>query len=405
MTTLRLLAVAAALLGGATLHAASRLTNVSVRSTTGSGADTLIVGFTISGSGGKSVLVRGVGPTLASFNVGGAATDSELRLFNAASATPIAENDNWGGAPSIATTGAAVGAFALPTGSLDAAVLATLTPGSYSAHVSAKSSTGIALVEAYDADPPTSAAQLTNVSARSVAGTDAAVLTVGFAISGDTPKTVLIRAVGPTLAGFGVSGTVANPQLRLFSGRGTTLGTNDDWLAAAGWAAAAASVGAFALGTNSRDAVLLVRLNPGSYTAQASGVNNTTGVALIEVYDVANPPATSVVLQPVETLVPPFPVAPTPGVSVAPRVLLQARPAYPFEMRRAGITGEAVIEFVVDVDGRVINAYALRATDVSFAEAALAAVRQWTFEPGRNSAGAAVQTRLQVPIIFTLNEV
>lgn len=384
-----------------TTHAASRLTNVSVRSTAGSGSDTLIVGFSIAGTGSKSMLVRGVGPTLAAFNVTNPVADPQLRLFNQAN-TAIVTNDNWGGDPALANLATSVGAFALPANSRDAAFVATLAPGSYSAHLESNTNNGIALVEAYDADTATASAHIRNVSARSTAGTGAAVLTIGFSISGDVPKTVLIRAVGPSLVPLGVDGALANPQLRLFSPTRAVIGLNDDWPSAAGWSAAFTAAGAFQLTTNTRDAVLLVNLPPGTYTAQASGVNNTSGVALIEVYDVANPPAASYVLRPVENT-DPFPPVDLPRGGSVPAVLTQARPQYPFELRRAGISGEALIDFVVNSEGRVQNAFALRATDVLFAESALAAVRQWTFRPGLLN-GQPINTHMQVPIVFTLNE-
>jgi TonB family protein len=387
-------------------HPASQLTNISVRAGSGADASTLIVGFTIAGSGSKSMLVRGIGPTLSVFNVPSPLADPELRLF-AQGGAEVASNDNWGGSPAIAGAAAAVGGFALPSGSLDAAVLAPLPVGSYSAHLTARSGTGVALVEAYDTDGALSSAQISNLSARCLAGTGGNVLTVGFAISGDTALTVLIRAVGPSLAAFGVNGTLANPQLRLFSGRGSVIGSNDDWLAAAGWSAAFSAVGAFPLATNTRDATLLVSLAPGSYTAQTSGADNASGVALIEVYAVPNPPASSLVLRPVDNSAqgtPPGSISGGVGQGgTLPAVLTQARPVYPFDLRAAGIVGEALIDFIVDVDGRVVNAFVLRATDARFGESALAAVRQWIFRPGRNAAGRAVPTLMQVPIVYTLN--
>ncbi len=386
----------------ALVRADSRLTNISVRSSAGSGADTLIVGFTIGGAGSKQMLLRGVGPTLTTFGLTGVVTDPELRLFNSAGAA-ITSNDNWDSADSITLVGDSVGAFRLPANSRDAALLLDLAAGSYSAHLVANSGQGIALVEGYDTGTGTPTAQISNISTRSVAGTGAAVLTIGFGISGDTPKTVLIRAVGPTLAGFGVTGALANPQLRLFSTRGNELGYNDDWFTTAGWAPAFTSVGAFSLGnTTTRDAVLLVNLPPGSYTAQASGVGNTSGVALIEVYDVPAAPPGSFVFHPVENTTPPgFPRGTTAATNAVPT--FQARPTYPFEARRAGVPGEALIEFAVGVDGRVSDAFVVRSHDIEFAASALAAVRQWTFQPARNAAGQPVVMVFQVPIVFTLN--
>ncbi len=399
--TLPLLALL--VIAAAPAFAASRLTNVSVRTTAGTGADTLIVGFSLSGSGTKQMLVRGIGPALTPFGVAGVVADPRLQLFNSTGIS-IATNDDWGGAPTIATAFTAVGAFALPPASRDAAILTALPPGSYSAHLVPTGGPGIALVETYDADGTAPTAQISNVSARSLAGTGAAVLTVGFAIAGDVRKTLLIRAVGPTLAAFGVDGTLANPELRLFSARGSELGLNDDWPTGAGWSPAFTAVGAFPLAPGTRDAVLLVSLAPGTYTAQARGVGGTSGVALIEVYDVPTPPAASFVLQPVENLTAPFPRTPTATATVNPVVITQARPIYPFDLRRAGLTGEVLVDFIVEPTGRVSGAYVRRANDVQLADAALAAVSQWTFRPGTNAAGQAVAVNFQVPIVFTLNE-
>lgn len=391
------------ILSAATAFGASRLTNVSVRTTAGTNADTLIVGFSIAGTGTKQMLVRGIGPGLTPFGVPGVVADPRLQLFDGTPAT-LDANDDWNGAPAIATAFTAVGAFPLPVASRDAAILAMLPAGAYSAHLVPADGPGVALIEAYDADGATSTARITNVSARSAAGVGAGVLTVGFAIAGDARKTVLIRAVGPTLTAFGVAGALANPELRLFSARGNEIGQNDDWPTAAGWAAAFNAVGAFPLVNGTRDAALLVNLAPGAYTAQARIVGSTGGVALIEVYDVPAPPAASLVLQPVEYATTPFARTPTVSAVVAPVALTQARPTYPFDLRRAGLSGEALIDFIVEPTGLVSGAYATRAHDSQFADSAITAVSQWTFRPARNADGQNVAVRFQVPIIFTLNQ-
>jgi hypothetical protein len=109
------------------------------------------------------------------------------------------------------------------------------------------------------------------------------VLIVGFVISGPRPQTVLLRAIGPSLAAFGVTGALADPRLELFAGQDHLL-ANDDWGGSATLAAVAAQSGAFALAAGSRDAALVATLAPGSYTAQVSGA--ATGIALIEIYEV-----------------------------------------------------------------------------------------------------------------------
>ena len=151
---------------------------------------------------------------------------------------------------------------------------------------------GVALVEVYEADATPST--LVNLSCRARVGTGADVLAAGFVIRGTAPRRLLIRGVGPTLAGFGVAGTLADPKLEIIrQGETSPLATNDNWSTpvspltsgAAELNAAFTSVGAFALTTNSRDAALIVTLPPGTYTAQVSGLNNTVGVAIVEVYD------------------------------------------------------------------------------------------------------------------------
>jgi hypothetical protein len=145
----------------------------------------------------------------------------------------------------------------------------------------------------YDASAPDafviSTPRLTNVSALTQVGTGGDILIAGFSVTGTTPKTVLVRGIGPALNAFGVTGSLADPKLELFqSGASNAMAANDNWGAAntTQIAAAAAGVGAFALATDSKDAVLLISLPPGSYTAQVTGVGGTTGLALVEIYEV-----------------------------------------------------------------------------------------------------------------------
>lgn len=257
----------------------TRLTNLSIRTNAGTGAETLIVGFNLAGGGTKPLLIRGIGPTLASFGVSGTLADPTLQLFNGA--TVVTSNDNWGGSATIATAGTGVGAFALPTTSRDAALLQTLGVGSYTAQIGGGG--GVALVEIYDVGSATDA-KLSNVSARTRVGTGGDILIAGFAISGSGTKSVLIRGVGPTLGAFGVTGILTDPKLDLFSGA-TVIQSNDNWGGGASLITAFASVGAFALPTSSRDAALVASLQPGTYSVQISGVGGGSGVALVEVYE------------------------------------------------------------------------------------------------------------------------
>lgn len=265
-----------------------RLINLSVRTFAGADADTLIVGFVVGGSGARSLLLRGVGPTLSSFGVSGILLNPRMTAF--AGSAVVAANDDWGAAAnagSIASTAPTVGAFALPNGSLDAALLNNFSAGGYTVQVvGAGGATGVALMEAYDAGGAGSA-RLINVSARSAVGTGSGILIAGFVVS-ERMRAVLIRGIGPALTGFGVGGALGNPQLKIFQGA-QVVAENNDWSVSSNGSAIAASaqvVGAFVLPANSQDAALLLTLPPGAYTAQISGVNNTTGVALVELYEV-----------------------------------------------------------------------------------------------------------------------
>ena len=264
------------------------LGNLSVRARAGSGSETLIVGVTVGGSTGggtKTALVRGVGPTLSAFGVGDLLLDPVMTVLNAANTT-LATNDDWGNDSAIAATSAAVGAFALPAGSKDSALLGSGLPGGgYTVQLTGKAgATGNALVELYDTAASNSiaanSARFTNLSARTFGGTGNDTLIVGFTVAGTGSRRLVIRAVGPGLGAFGVTGTMSDPKIELYSGQ-TKVGENDNWDAST--LAAQQTVGAFALTSGSRDAVLVTTLNPGGYTVQITG--GTTGVVLVEAYE------------------------------------------------------------------------------------------------------------------------
>ena len=266
----------------------SGLINLSARANVGTGANVVIPGITVRGTQPKTLLIRAAGPALAGFGVGGALANPVVSIFTA-NGEKILVNDNWGEVPDVGALRAstsAQGAFALPEGSRDAAMLVTLPPGGYTVQVAGSgtgvAAQGVAIVEVYEADANPST--LVNLSCRAQVGTGADLLIAGFAISGSESRRVLIRAVGPTLATLGVGGTLANPQLEIIKqGEATPLYRNDDW--DAGLASTFSSVGAFGLTPGSRDSALVVTLPPGSYTAQVSGVGGTTGVAIVEVYE------------------------------------------------------------------------------------------------------------------------
>lgn len=276
---------------GSAAGTTGRLMNVSVRTFAGADQDTLIVGFAVGGSGARSLLVRGIGPALVQFGVAGALSNPNIALINGGGV--LGTNDDWGQPPNnagaIAATSTAVGAFPLPQGSLDSALQRDFAPGTYTVHVAgAGAATGVALMEVYDASGAATA-RVTNVSARSAVSAGAGTLIAGFVIS-ERPRTILVRGIGPALTGFGVSGALPDPQLRIFRGD-DVLAENNDWsvtTSAAAIAASARAVGAFALQNGTPDAVLLVTLPPGAYTAQVSAAGGTasSGVALVEVYEI-----------------------------------------------------------------------------------------------------------------------
>ncbi|WP_414664622.1 choice-of-anchor tandem repeat GloVer-containing protein [Horticoccus sp. 23ND18S-11] len=268
-----------------------RLINLSILTSIPAAGDSFTLGYVVGGSGtsgAKPLVIRAAGPSLSALGVTGTLNDPKIELF--AGPVKTNENDNWGGAPAIATAMANVGAFPYSgLQSLDSAVVANLPSGDNSVRVSAAGSgTGTVIAEIYDASPAgtfvAATPRLVNVSVLKHLGTG---LTAGFVIAGQDARTVLIRAVGPTLgaAPFNVPGVVADPQLTLFSGQ-TRIGSNDNWGGTATLSAAFAQVGAFTLPPTSTDAALLISLAPGSYTAQVNGANNTTGIALVEVYEV-----------------------------------------------------------------------------------------------------------------------
>jgi len=259
------------------------------------GADGVSAGFVIAGSSPVQVLVRAAGPTLASFGVAGAVSDPQLRVLDR-NGNEIGRNTGWGNDSRIAAAAAAVGAFPLKGGSADAALLITLDPGLYTAEIHA-SQPGTVLVEMYAVNASNTATPLVNLSTRGAVGTGADALVGGFVISGSDPKKILIRAVGPGLAAFGVGGTLSDPVLTLRTGQGAELAHNDNWEngektdvvvgpTPGDIAQANTAAGAFALTPGSRDAALVVQLPPGSYSATVEGANGGTGAALLEIYEV-----------------------------------------------------------------------------------------------------------------------
>jgi len=302
----RLFACAAVLLAGlfhpirlAASEYDQRLANISTRAQVGSG-NVAVVGFVIGPGAAKNVLIRAVGPTLASFHVDGAIADPEIDVFDSGG-HKVFSNDNWNtvlsaGSAASASTFSSVGAFGLSSGSRDAALVATLLPGSYTAQVNAVgAASGVAMLEVYDI---TGSARLMNLSSRAYVGTGSGILISGLALApGGGARKMLIRAAGPSLAQFSVAGVLADPAIAVLDATSTQIASNDNWesLNADAISAAGAQTGAFPFAHGSKDAALIVDLQPATtYTIQVSGVGNTTGNALVEVYDLTTDDVVSV---------------------------------------------------------------------------------------------------------------
>jgi len=276
--------------GGGGGNGLARLINISTRAQVGTGGNILIPGFVVGGSGTETLLIRADGPSLTQFGVNGVLAQPSLSVYNSAGAV-IASNTGWGTNTNpalIASTAASVGAFALTSGSADCALIASLPAGAYTVQVSGlNSTTGVALAEVYEVSA--SGTRLANISTRAQVGTGGNIIIPGFVISGSGTDQLLVRADGPSLTQFGVSGVLAQPSLSVYNGAGTVIASNTGWGTSSNpalLASTAAAVGAFAFASGSADSAQIVNLSAGAYTIQVSGVNGTTGVALAEVYEV-----------------------------------------------------------------------------------------------------------------------
>jgi hypothetical protein len=251
--------------------------NLSTRGNVSGGDGVLIGGFVITGTDAKTVVLRALGPSLSSFSVPNVLSDPVLRLFNSSHAL-IATNDNWQSDPhnaDIQKNGLA------PGNVLESATFQTLAPGAYTVIVSGKdSATGIGLVELYDLSP-LSNSQLKNMSTRGSVGTGDDVLISGFTIGDVGNTTVIVRALGPSLARFGVSGVLSDPTLTIFDSTGTVIASNDNWRDDVN----AIDVQKNALSPpNERESALVLHPPAGEYTAVVRGANGGTGIGLAEVY-------------------------------------------------------------------------------------------------------------------------
>ena len=270
------------------------LGNISTRSFVQTGEHVMIGGFIVQGSGTKRVIIRAIGPELTQYGIPDALANPRLELHNGSGAL-IATNDDWqttilGGIITSNQVSDIQNSGHAPTVASESAIIVDLQPGNYTAIVSGVNNTvGVALVEVYDLSPG-AGSSLGNISTRSFVQTGEHVMIGGFIVQGSGPKRVIIRAIGPELTQYGIPDALANPRLELHNGSGALIATNDDWqttilggiitsnqvsdIQNSGHAPTVAS-----------ESAIIVDLQPGNYTAVVSGVNNTVGVALVEVYD------------------------------------------------------------------------------------------------------------------------
>jgi hypothetical protein len=270
------------------------LANLSTRAFVQTGDNLMIGGLIVEGTQPKSVILRAIGPELSQYGIPNVMADPTLELHNANGAL-IASNNNWqttiiGGiitsdqVQDIQNSGHAPGDLR------ESAIMANLSPGSYTAIVhGVNNTTGVALVEAYDLSPSLHSI-LGNISTRSFVETGDKVMIGGFIVQGTQPKNVIIRAIGRELSQYGVPNPLADPTLELHNGTGALIASNNNWqntiiggiitqdqvqnIQNSGHAPADAS-----------ESAIIANLPPGNYTAIVRGVNNTTGVGLVEVYD------------------------------------------------------------------------------------------------------------------------
>jgi hypothetical protein len=251
------------------------------------------------------MVLRAVGPTLGTqFSVAGALASPKLTLYRAGRENVVVDsNSGWGGSATLSAAFAQVGAFPLLPTSADAALLATLSSGGYTAMVTApKGTSGVALIEAYDADTGSPAAEVVNISTRALVGAEAAnTLIAGFAITGTTSDTVIIRGVGPSLGTlFGMRRALGAAHDAVFDSKGNQIAANSVWGKAGRGEKdddddedgkddmddASDRAGAWRLPRGSHDSALLLTLAPGVYTAHVTGVKAASGIGLVEIFEV-----------------------------------------------------------------------------------------------------------------------
>ena len=280
--------------GTVSIGPVSTLGNISTRAFVETGDNVVIGGFIVQGTEPKTVIIRAIGPELTRYGVPNVLVNPTLELHDGTGAL-IASNDSWlqtviGGiitndqVRDIRNSGYA------PADARESAIIADLPAGNYTAIVRGVSeTTGVALVDVYDLTPDANST-LSNISTRSFVQTGDSVMIGGFIVQGAQPKRVIMRAIGPELTQYGVANAMVNPTLELYDANGALIASNDNWRTTIiGGVITSDQVrdirNSGHAPADGRESAIIADLSAGNYTAIVRGVNNMTGVALVEVYD------------------------------------------------------------------------------------------------------------------------
>ena len=254
--------------------------NIATRLRVELGDKVMIAGFIITGNSPKTVFVRGIGPSLANFGLTDVLQDPILDLRNS-NGSLILLNDNWKDTQRNLIEGTVL----QPTDDRESVIVATLQPGAYTAILTgAGQTTGVGLVEVYDNDQAVDS-QLANLSTRGFVMIQDNVMIGGFMLGGNpTPTRIAIRGIGPSLASSGLSNLLADPTLELHDKDGVIIAINDDWRSDQEAEIIATTIPP----TDDAESAILATLTPDAYTAIVRGKDDTTGVALVEAYQLDN---------------------------------------------------------------------------------------------------------------------